>query len=222
VQHNLVSDVPGLADQTEPTLINPWGIGLNSSGGLWISNNHSGTSTLYNGSGQPFPAGNPLIVSISGKGSAPTGQVFNGTPAFEIAPGQPALFIFATESGTIFGWNPAVDIGSAKLVADRSGSGDVYKGLALGRNASGPLLYAANFSMGTIDVFDSGFQPVTVTGGFAIRTFPPASRRSTSRESAAIFMSPTLFRMQPSVTTPPGPATDLLMFSTPTEISTGG
>jgi hypothetical protein len=25
VQHNLVSDIPGLADQTDPRLVNPWG-----------------------------------------------------------------------------------------------------------------------------------------------------------------------------------------------------
>jgi uncharacterized protein (TIGR03118 family) len=171
-QHNLVSDVAGLADQTDANLINPWGLALNPTGAFWIANNGSGTGTLYDGSGQPFPAGNPLIVSISGKGSAPTGQVFNGTPAFEIAPGQPALFLFATESGTILGWNPAVDVGNAKLMADRSGSGAVYKGLALGRNASGPLLYAANFSLGTIDVFDPGFQPVTVAGGFQDPSLP--------------------------------------------------
>ncbi len=169
-QHNLVSDVDGLADQTDAKLINPWGLALNPTGPFWTSNNGSGTSTLYDGSGHPFPTGNPLVVNISG--STPTGQVFNGTPAFELAAGQPAQFLFATESGTIFGWNRAVDAGNAKLVADRSGSGARYKGIALGRNASGPLLYAANFSLGTIDVFDSGFQPVTVAGGFQDPNLP--------------------------------------------------
>ena len=169
-QHNLVSDVAGLADQTDPNLINPWGLALNPSGPFWISNNGTGTSTLYDGSGQPFPTGNPLVVSIAG--STPTGQVFNSTTAFEVAPGKPALFLFATEGGTLFGWNSSVDSGNAKLVADRSGAGARYKGLALGRNASGPLLYAANFSQGTIDVFDAGFQPVASAGGFADPNLP--------------------------------------------------
>src|SRR5262245_36552472 len=58
VQHNLVSDIPGLADQTDPNLVNPWGLASSSTSPLWVSNNHSGTSTVYTGSGQPFPAGN--------------------------------------------------------------------------------------------------------------------------------------------------------------------
>jgi len=161
---NLVSDIPGFAAQTDPNLTNPWGIALNPTGPFWISNNRSGTSTLYNGTGQPFPVANALVVKIPA--GAPTAQVFNGTPAFEIASGNPALFIFATESGSISGWNPAVDAGNAKVVVDRSSSGAVYKGLALSANGSGPLLYAANFNAGTIDVFDGAYQPVTVSGAF--------------------------------------------------------
>jgi len=168
--HNLVSDVPGLADQTDSNLTNPWGIGLNPTGPFWISNNHSGTSTLYNGLGQPFPVNNALVVKIPA--GSPTSQVFNGTPAFELAPGNPALFIFASESGTISGWNPAVDGSNAKLVVDRSSSGAVYKGLALGASASGPLLYAANFNTGTVDVFDGTYQPATVSGGFKDSKLP--------------------------------------------------
>ncbi len=30
VQHNLVSDIPGIADQTDPNLVNPWGISMSS------------------------------------------------------------------------------------------------------------------------------------------------------------------------------------------------
>jgi len=167
---NLVSDVPGLAAQTDPNLINPWGIALNATGPLWISNNGSGTSTLYNGMGQPFPVSNPMVVAV--QAGAPTGQVFNGTKAFEISAGNPAIFIFATESGTISGWNPAVDAGNARLQVDRSSSGAVYKGLALGANGSGPLLYAANFNAGTIDVFDGAYQPATVSGAFKDPSLP--------------------------------------------------
>jgi hypothetical protein len=166
-QHNLVSDIPGLADQTDAKLINPWGIALNSAGPFWISNNHTGTSTLYNGSGQPFPTNNPLVVNIPAAGAAapsPTGQVFNGTQAFELTPGNTALFLFATESGAVAGWNPGVDAGNARVTIDRSASGAVYKGIALGSNGVGPLLYAANFSARAIDVFDANYQPVAVSG----------------------------------------------------------
>ena len=175
-QHNLVSDVAGLADQTDPNLINPWGIALNSTGAFWISNNHTSSSTRYNGSGQPLPADNPLVVKITAAGdapvSSPTGQVFNGTPAFEITSGNPATFLFATEAGTISGWNSSVDAGAAKLMVDQSSAGAVYKGLALGSNASGPLLYAANFGAGTIDVFDGAYQPVRLAGSFSDPNLP--------------------------------------------------
>ena len=38
-----------------------------------------------------------------------TGQVFNSTTGFEVATGKLASFIFATEDGTISGWNSGVD-----------------------------------------------------------------------------------------------------------------
>ena len=170
VVQNLVSDVPGLAAQTDPNLINPWGIGLNPSGPFWIANNGSGTVTAYDGSGSASPAVNPIVVNIPA--GAPTGQAFNGTPAFEITPGNPAVFLFASESGMISGWNSAVDAGNAKVVVDNSASGAVYKGLALGSNASGPLLYAANFNAGTVDVFDGNDQPVKAAGGFLDANLP--------------------------------------------------
>lgn len=172
--HNLVSDVSGLADHTDPNLLNPWALALNATGGFWVANNHSGTATVYNGAGESVPSGNPAIVKIAGASgnASPTGEVFNGGPGFEIAPGAPALFIFAAENGTISGWNPTFDPSNTKLMADRSGSGANYKGLALGSNASGPLLYAANFAGGTIDVFDATYQPTTVSGGFADPNLP--------------------------------------------------
>ena len=167
---NLVSDVPGLAAQTDPSLTNPWGIALNANGPFWIANNHTGTATVYNGAGQPSPAATPTIVTIPG--GSPTAQVFNGTTAFAIADGNPAMFLFASESGMISGWNPGVDPGNAKVVVDNSSTGAVYKGLAIGANSSGPLIYAANFHAGTVDVFDSQFQPATVAGGFTDPNLP--------------------------------------------------
>src|SRR5512144_2821709 len=84
-QINLVSSVPGLAPVTDPNLKNPWGISHSATSPNWVSNQVTGTSTLYNGAGEPFPVGSPLVVSIpggggpSGSGPGPTGQVFNPT-----------------------------------------------------------------------------------------------------------------------------------------------
>jgi len=152
-QVNLVSDVPGLAARTDPNLVNPWGISRSATSPFWVSDNGAGVATLYNGAGTPLS----LVVTVpppaGGSGPAtPTGQVFNSTTGFEVASGKPAFFIFATEDGTISGWNPTVDPTHAILKVDRSSTA-VYKGLAL----LGSNLYAANFKEGRIDVFDSNF-----------------------------------------------------------------
>ncbi len=170
IQHNLVSDVPGLADFTDPHLGDLWGISENPSGPFWVSNHSKGTSTLYNGSGQILS----LVVTVpGGKGglppSKPTGQVFNNTTGFVLANGKPASFIFATEDGTISAWNGGA---TATLMVDDSGQAAVYKGLAIGSNASGPLLYAPNFRSGSIDVFDGKFNPTSVSGGFVDANLP--------------------------------------------------
>src|SRR5713226_9155715 len=62
-QTNLVSDIMGMAPVIDPNLKNPWGL-TRSPGGSpwWIGNNNSGTSTLYDGAGNPqnfFPDPHP-------------------------------------------------------------------------------------------------------------------------------------------------------------------
>jgi uncharacterized protein (TIGR03118 family) len=177
VRHNLVSDLPGVADRQDPNLVNPWGITAPPTGPFWLSDNHTGVSTLYNGAGQPFPLTKPLIVMIpppkeGTPPAAPTGVVFNGTTQFQVGENAPARFIFATEDGTISGWNPAVNPTAAILKADNSAIHAVYKGLALGGNSSGPLLYATNFHENTIDVFDGTFMQISVPGGFRDEDIP--------------------------------------------------
>ena len=47
VQTNLVSDIPGLATITDPSLINPWGISRSPTSPFWVSNQGTSNSTLY-------------------------------------------------------------------------------------------------------------------------------------------------------------------------------
>ena len=164
LSHNLVSDLRGFAERFDPNLVNPWGIAFSPAGPFWISDNHSGVATVYDAQGRSLPAGDPLVVTIPPPAggmppAAPTGVVFNGTANFTVASGKPAFFIFATEDGTISGWNPSVDATHAILKVDKSGSGAVYKGLAMGHQASGDSLYATNFFSGNVDVFDASFAP---------------------------------------------------------------
>ena len=51
----------------------------------------------------------------------------------------PAAFIFATEDGTIAAWNPRSTATTAVLKVDNSGSGAVYKGLALASSGRAEL-----------------------------------------------------------------------------------
>src|SRR5258705_9161083 len=105
-QHNLVSDLPGVAPTTDPNLVNPWGIVFPPTGPFWISDNNAGVSTLYNGNGSPFPIASPLVVMIppptgaSGSGT-PTGVGFNGTTDFvvsNVTASSQRGSLFATES----------------------------------------------------------------------------------------------------------------------------
>lgn len=180
IRHNLISDLPAHAERLDPNLVNPWGIAYSPTGPFWISDNHTGVSTVYDAQGRSLPHGNPLVVTIPPPAggtspASPTGIVFNGTPNFALAAGAPALFIFATEDGTISGWNPSVDPTHAVLKVDKSASGAIYKGLASGSVAGASFLYATNFNAGTVDVFDSNFaaampgsfQDPSILAGFA-------------------------------------------------------
>ena len=162
-QHNLVSDISGFADYLDSNLVNPWGIASSSTSPFWISDNHTGVSTLYNGSGQP----SALVVTIPSGGTSPaspTGLVFNGGSDF-----SSARFIFAAENGTISGWASGT---TASLQVDNSGSGAVYKGLAIGNKGSGNFLYAANFSAGTIEVYDTNYNQAFLAGSFTDPNLP--------------------------------------------------
>ena len=61
-QTNLVSNTPGVAPVTDPVLVNPWGMARSSGSPWWISDNGTGLSTLYNGTGTP----QSLVVTIPG------------------------------------------------------------------------------------------------------------------------------------------------------------
>ncbi len=170
VVRKLVSDIPGLAEQTDPNLINPWGIAFSSTSPFWIADNHAGVSTLYNSSGLPLS----LVVTIppptgGTPPGAPTGIVYNNTPDFLAGPALSARFIFATEDGTIIAWNSGAN---AVVKADQSASGAIYKGLALGSSGGGNYLYAANFHAGQVDVFDASYNLVTLAGSFSDPALP--------------------------------------------------
>jgi uncharacterized protein (TIGR03118 family) len=177
LQNNLVSDLNGQGARRDPNLVNPWGISFSPASPFWISDNRTGLITVYDAKGEPAPAGSPIVVTVPPAAggtppSAPTGQTFNSTAGFTLASAKPALFLFATEDGTISGWNPMVDSTHAVIRVDNSATEAIYKGLAMGSNTNGNFLFAANFHAGTIDVFDKNFAPVIVPGAFVDPNIP--------------------------------------------------
>jgi uncharacterized protein (TIGR03118 family) len=198
VVNKSVNNVPTLTDKNgivhiarffDPNLLNPWGVGESATSPFWVSDNNAGKSTLYDTQGAPqarvvsIPApGDPL-----GASGTPTGLVFNtaqGQQAFKISgvdsagvpTTAPAVFLFATEDGTIVGWNPNVnpegfESGTAGMhgiiavdnssVTHPESGGAVYKGLAIAMNGKGAtFLYATDFRGGKVDIYDANFATV--------------------------------------------------------------
>ena len=175
-QTNLVSDLPGLAQLTDPDLVNPWGMAAGPATPLWVADNGTDKATIYPGfvNGSPIQKA-PLVVSIPG--GAPTGQVFNGTPGFEVRDGDasgPALFLFDSEAGLVTGWNPGVPPPPPSTQAQVGARvrHAIYKGLAIATTSAGTFLYGADFHRGRIDVFDQGFDRVHLPGRFQDRKLP--------------------------------------------------
>ena len=157
----LVADDASLGATTvDADLVNPWGIAFSSGGTMWVSDNGTSVSTLYDGTGAKLS----LVVGIpqadGSPGGKPTGQVFNSTTDFLINGGNKALFIFAGEDGTISAWNQASGT-NAQIVADRTANNAVYKGLAMASNGGANFLYATNFKGNAVDIFDKNFAYVS-------------------------------------------------------------
>jgi uncharacterized protein (TIGR03118 family) len=160
-QTNLTSDGSLPAANTDPNLKNPWGISYGPGGAFWVSDNNSGLTTLYDGAG----AVQNLVVTIpsaTGTGiGSPTGQVFNSSKSFVLSQGGQsgaAVFLFATEDGTISGWAPSVNFASAIIAVNGSATRAVFKGLALLTDKNGKSsLLATDFRAGVVDVFNGGF-----------------------------------------------------------------
>jgi uncharacterized protein (TIGR03118 family) len=148
-QVNLVSDQPGVALLQDTNLVNAWGVSFSPTSPFWVSANGTGKATLYSvtndASGSPQVTKRSLEVSIPGEGN-PTGQVFNNTTNF-----HGDIFIFVSEDGTISGWRNALGT-TAEVLATRTTA--VYKGVTLTHASGAPVLLAANFSEGTVDVYD--------------------------------------------------------------------
>jgi uncharacterized protein (TIGR03118 family) len=189
---DLISDEPGVAPITDPTLVNAWGISLNPNGGaFWVSAAETGLSEVYGGDVAGSPISQPFKVNIPG--GSPTGQVFAGIAGDFVISGltrtgaatsAASSFIFASETGFITGWNAAVFAApippeppagpsTNAITAFTATDEAIYKGLALATVGTANYLYAADFHNNKIDVIDGTFQKVTLgTGDWGTFTDP--------------------------------------------------
>ena len=181
MQTNLVSDVPGWAQVTDPNLVNAWGASFRGASPLWVSDNGKDVTTLYSGGVHGGTQGIvPLVVAIPG--GAPSGQASNTTSDFVVkakdGTSGPAFFLFVGETGHISGLEPGrrhhlrhhVD---APPRTPSSSPRRVYKGLAMGATPLGPRLYAANFATGRVEMYNGSWKPVHIAGAFADPGLPP-------------------------------------------------
>ena len=173
---SLVEDVAGGTQRTtDPLLVNPWGIVAGPTTPMWVANNHSDTSTVYNGSGTKLPLAPHLPPGVPAASFDATGMVFNSSTDFVVGNGTTnaaAAFIFAGENGRIAGWAQTVDAANA-INAYTATDGASYKGLAIANNGTGNFLYAADFANGKIDVLNGAYakQP-TASFPFADPSLP--------------------------------------------------
>src|ERR1700730_284092 len=179
-QTNLVTDLnSGAAFTGNNTLKNPWGLTRSTTSPWWVSDNNAGVSTVFDGTGAQ-----KLVVTIPGPNgtvpctgnntpplcfvSSPTGIVSNGSPDFDLSPGDPktaAKFMFVTEDGTISAWAGGT---AATLEVDHSATpsaaeGAVYKGATIGEFKGKRYLYVANFRSGKVEVYDTNFHQVNLS-----------------------------------------------------------
>jgi uncharacterized protein (TIGR03118 family) len=170
---NLVSDQTAVAANTDPNLVNAWGLAIGPTGVIWIAANGTGTARLVNADGTPNSA--LPAVTIPGPpgataASTPTGTVFNGNAALF----KGDAFIFVTEDGTISGWQMSRG-NTAAIEVDNSAGADhpVYKGATMATANGVTHLFVTDFHNARIAVFDSNFMPVAVvTGAFTDPNLP--------------------------------------------------
>jgi uncharacterized protein (TIGR03118 family) len=166
---NLVSNEAGVAPVTDPNLIDPWGLAFSATSPLWVSNQGSGTATVYKLTGASSSA-TQLTEGVANVGGAapsdangPTGQVSTAAPGittsatdFQVSGGK-AAFIFDNLDGSISAWRGGLT--SSAITATVAGAS--FTGLAIGDTSGGAAqIYAADQNSDNVDIFNNQWQQV--------------------------------------------------------------
>ena len=202
-QTNLVSDVPGMALSTDPSLVNPWGLSRPSQptageAHWWAADQATGLTTLYDANGSVVP----LVVTIppaSGAGAgSPTGTVFYNKN-----------FVFVTLDGTISQWFAGTTpsqpgpgcarchVTTATIKMNNAGAGAVYTGITVANNGGVPTYYAAN-STGGVEAYTTSYNPVALPAGAFVDSNIPTSYKPFGIQSVGSKIYVTFSRPFPS------------------------
>jgi uncharacterized protein (TIGR03118 family) len=153
------------AAHMDPHLLNAWGLTFSSNGIAWISSQAGHVSSVYDKDGNMI-ASRPEVAIPSPTGTTgglPTGTVVNSDPNttdFMLTNGSSGRFFFVGLDGVVSGWNPASGNFALKI---KTNTGSVYTGLTMMANSAGEYhLYAANFSMKKIEVWNKNFVSVNL------------------------------------------------------------
>src|SRR6266478_4321945 len=175
-QTDLASNLPNVANNVTPGLVNPWGIAFLSDQPFFIADNKVGRVTVHDASGLSVGPGGFIVPNAIGTGfDTPTGSVADQNSFFG---GLLLLkpFILVTDEGTVFTWSPDAQGNippAATLVVNHTSAGAVYKGVAiLNSSLTAPALAVTDFHGGFIETFLPGFSPVTLPGSFTDPNLP--------------------------------------------------
>lgn len=140
--------------------MNGWGLAFSSGGIAWVNSNGAGVSELYTAEGAKVRPAVLIPSPTDTMGGRPSGIVFANGKGFKLSNGQGAAFLFVGEDGILSGWNGAAN-NKALKIKDNSATSE-YKGLALASWGGANYIYAANFTAGRIDVWDTTFKAVSM------------------------------------------------------------
>jgi uncharacterized protein (TIGR03118 family) len=155
-----VANVRHVANNTDPKLINPWGLDRLPGGAIWVADEGSDHLSTYNArTGNKLPT---RQLAIGG----PTGLTYlppdgDGTGDFKVTNGdvtERSFFAVATTGGQVLGVNPEVDSRNALPGYDGTGQGAAFTGLGFGANRR--YLLAADFANGQVDMIDGNWSLV--------------------------------------------------------------
>ncbi len=173
-QTNLSSNLPNVANNVTPGLVNPWGIAFLSDQPFFIADNQAGRVTSLDATGLSVLPGAFIVPNATGTGfETPTGIVADQN-SFFADPSVVQPFILVTEEGTILTWGPDANGDLPQQATPRRRiTSAVYKGAAvLNSSLTAPVFAVTDFHNGFIETFLPGFAQVALSGPFTDPNLP--------------------------------------------------